>query len=58
MLSEKADGKMAKHKSSKGRVKLFRERQASMGRLKREMYLSDEEFTALKLKLSELRKPA
>lgn len=58
MLSEKADGKMAKHKSSKSRVKLFRERQASMGRTKREPYLTDNEWVKVKGYIAELRKSA
>lgn len=40
---------------SKERVKAYRLRQKELSRLKREMYLTDAEFTALKAKLAELR---
>lgn len=38
------------------RVKRYRLRQKELGRLKREMYLTDDEFKSLKGNLSELRK--
>ena len=40
---------------SKERVKQYRLRQKELGRLKREMYLTDIEFTSLKDKLIKLR---
>ncbi len=40
------------------RVKQYRLRQKKLGRLKREMYLTDSEFEQLKAKLAELRKSA
>ena len=40
---------------SKERVKQYRLRQKELGRLKREMYLTDVEFTSLKDKLIKLR---
>ena len=40
------------------RIKRYRLKQKEKGRLKREMYLTDEEHEALNLKLSELRKSA
>jgi len=43
---------------SKERVKQYRLRQKELGRLKREMYLTDSEFKQLKVKLAELRKSA
>ena len=43
---------------SKERVKQYRLRQKEMGRLKREMYLTDAEYNQLKAKLAELRKSA
>jgi hypothetical protein len=43
---------------SKERVKQYRLRQKELGRLKREMYLTDDEHKQLKAKLSELRKYA
>lgn len=39
------------------RIKRYRLKQKELGRLKREMYLTDAEFLALKAKLAELRKP-
>ena len=44
--------------SSKERVKQYRLRQKELGRLKREMYLTDDEHKQLKAKLAELRKSA
>ena len=44
--------------NSTERVKRYRLKQKELGRLKREMYLTDSEHVALKLKLSELRKSA
>ena len=44
--------------NSTERVKRYRLKQKELGRLKREMYLTDNEHVALKLKLSELRKSA
>jgi len=41
---------------SKERVKQYRLRQKELGRLKREMYLTDSERAELKAKLAELRK--
>lgn len=41
---------------SKDRVKQYRLRQKELGRLKREMYLTDSELEQLKTKLAELRK--
>ena len=41
--------------SSKERVKQYRLRQKELGRLKREMYLTNAEHEALKAKLKELR---
>jgi uncharacterized protein HemY len=41
---------------SKERVKQYRLRQKELGRLKREMYLTDDEYKQLKAKLAELRK--
>ena len=41
--------------SSKDRVKQYRLRQKELGRLKREMYLTDGEFASLKDKLIKLR---
>ena len=41
---------------SKDRVKQYRLRQKELGRLKREMYLTDSELEQLKIKLAELRK--
>jgi hypothetical protein len=43
---------------SGNRVKAYRLRQKELGRLKREMYLTDAEFEQLKAKLAELRKSA
>jgi len=43
---------------SKERVKQYRLRQKELGRLKREMYLTDSELEQLKAKLAELRKSA
>lgn len=40
---------------SKDRVKQYRLRQKELGRLKREMYLTDAEFKQLKEMLAELR---
>ena len=40
---------------SKDRVKQYRLRQKQLGRLKREMYLTDIELEQLKIKLYELR---
>ena len=40
---------------SKERVKQYRSRQKELGRLKREMYLTDTEFASLKDKLNKLR---
>jgi len=40
---------------SKERVKQYRLRQKELGRLKREMYLTDSEFVYLKAKLATLR---
>ena len=40
---------------SKERVKQYRLRQKELGRLKREMYLTDSEFSYLKAKLETLR---
>ena len=40
---------------SKERVKQYRLRQKELGRLKREMYLTDSEFSYLKSKLAALR---
>ena len=37
------------------RVKNYRERQAKQGRRKRELYLNDEEFEAVKKQVSKLR---
>ena len=44
--------------SNAERIKRYRLKQKELGRLKREMYLDDAEYEALKLKLSELRKSA
>ena len=41
---------------SKERVKQYRLRQKELGRLKRELYLTDSELEQLKIKLVELRK--
>ena len=54
----KCEGNLAKQKSSKERVKQYRLRQKELGRLKREMYLTDSEFETLKAYLDELRKSA
>ena len=43
---------------SKERIKQYRLRQKELGRLKREMYLTDSEYEQLKAKLTELRKSA
>ena len=43
---------------SKERVERYRLRQKELGRLKREMYLTDTELEQLKTKLAELRKSA
>ena len=43
---------------SKERVKQYRLRQKELGRLKRELYLTDSELEQLKAKLAELRKSA
>ena len=43
---------------SKERVKQYRLRQKELGRLKRELYLTDDELEQLKAKLAELRKSA
>ena len=40
---------------SKERVKQYRLRQKELGRLKREMYLTDSEFLEFKAKLSKMR---
>ena len=40
---------------SKERVKQYRLRQKELGRLKRELYLTDSELEQLKAKLAELR---
>ena len=42
---------------SKERVKQYRLRQKELGRLKREMYLTDSELEQLKTELLKLRKP-
>ena len=42
----------------KERVKQYRLRQKELGRLKRELYLTDAEFEWLKATLAELRKSA
>ncbi len=41
---------------SKERVKQYRLRQKELGRLKRELYLTNTEFASLKVRLEELRK--
>ena len=41
---------------SRERVKQYRLRQKELGRLKRELYLTDYELEQLKIKLAELRK--
>lgn len=41
---------------TKDRVKQYRLRQKELGRLKRELYLTDYELEQLKIKLAELRK--
>ena len=41
---------------SRERVKQYRLRQKELGRLKRELYLTDYELEQLKIKLTELRK--
>jgi hypothetical protein len=41
--------------SNAERIKRYRLKQKEQGRLKREMYLTDGEFSAVKLRLSELR---
>ena len=41
---------------SKKRVQQYRLRQKELGRLKRELYLTDSELEQLKIKLAELRK--
>ena len=41
---------------SKERVKQYRLRQKELGRLKRELYLTDSELEQLKIKIAELRK--
>ena len=43
---------------TKDRVKQYRLRQKELGRLKRDMYLTDAEFEQLKDRLAELRKSA
>ena len=43
-------------KNSKERVKQYRLRQKELGRLKREMYLTDIELELLKFTLAEFRK--
>ena len=43
---------------TKDRVKQYRLRQKELGRLKREMYLTNSELEQLKAKLAELRKSA
>jgi len=43
---------------SKERVERYRLRQKELGRLKREMYLTNDEFETLKAYLDELRKSA
>lgn len=43
---------------SKERVKQYRLRQKGLGRVKRELYLTDLELKHLKAKLEELRKSA
>lgn len=47
---------MGIHAVSKERVKQYRLRQKELGRLKRELYLTDSEFKAVKLNITELRK--
>lgn len=42
--------------ATKERVKAYRLRQKELGRLKREMYLTDSEYETLKSYLDELRK--
>ena len=44
--------------SNAERIKRYRLKQKEQGRLKREMYLTDAEHEALKLKLSDIRKSA
>ena len=39
------------------RVKRYRLKQKELGRLKREMYLTDSEFSTLKKSLDDIRKP-
>jgi len=51
----KGDARFVDTPSSKERVKQYRLRQKELGRLKREMYLTDVEFTSLKDKLAKLR---
>ena len=46
------------NKGSGNRVKQYRLRQKDLGRLKRELYLTDGELEQLKAKLAELRKSA
>ena len=41
---------------SKDRVKAYRLRQKQLGRVKRELYLTDAEWAAVKVKINELRK--
>ena len=44
--------------NSAERIKRYRLKQKEQGRLKREMYLTDSEFLAIKSKLVELREPS
>ena len=52
----KGDARFVDAPSSKERVKQYRLRQKELGRLKRELYLTDSELEQLKIKLAELRK--
>ena len=54
----KGEARFVDAPSSKERVNQYRLRQKELGRLKREMYLTDAEFEQLKAKLVELRKSA
>ena len=60
MLSEKADGKMAKAglmpKSNTQRQKEFSKRQAELGRTKRGPYLTDTEWAQVQKYINDLRK--
>lgn len=57
VICTKCEGGMATT-TGKERVKQYRLRQKELGRLKREMYLTDAEHKQLKAKLAELRKSA